>query len=145
MFDRFDDRSRTLMGRSRDAALRLRHDYIAPEHILLALTEGDDGAGGAALGILGVDRSALHDDLAGKMPEGTTHLEPTQLPFTATAKTVLESCVEEAQQLGHRRLGPDHVLLGLLHLESGPVAEVLSRHGVDLQRVRAATAEPGRS
>jgi ATP-dependent Clp protease ATP-binding subunit ClpA len=48
---------------------------------------------------------------------------------------VLNAAAEEARRRGDRRLGTDHLLLGLLH---GPAAEAASALGVDLASARAA-------
>jgi ATP-dependent Clp protease ATP-binding subunit ClpA len=54
---------------------------------------------------------------------------------TDARKTVLPSAAQEARRRGDRRLGTDHLLLGLLHDADSPVAEAL---GVDLETARAA-------
>jgi ATP-dependent Clp protease ATP-binding subunit ClpA len=51
-------------------------------------------------------------------------------------KLVLTSAAEEARRRGDRRLGTDHLLLGLLHGEDSPTAEAL---GVSLADARAAS------
>jgi ATP-dependent Clp protease ATP-binding subunit ClpA len=54
---------------------------------------------------------------------------------TDARKMVLTSAAEEARRRGDRRLGTDHLLLGLLHDAESPVARAL---GVDLASARAA-------
>ncbi len=51
-------------------------------------------------------------------------------------KTVLTSAAEEARRRGDRRLGTDHLLLGLLHDAGSPAARAL---GIDLAAGRAAS------
>jgi ATP-dependent Clp protease ATP-binding subunit ClpA len=50
-------------------------------------------------------------------------------------KIVLTSAAEEARRRGDRRLGTDHLLLGLLHDQDSPVAAAL---GIDLESARTA-------
>jgi ATP-dependent Clp protease ATP-binding subunit ClpA len=50
-------------------------------------------------------------------------------------RLVLAAAAEEARRRGDRRLGTDHLLLGLLHDPAGAAASVL---GVDLASARAA-------
>jgi ATP-dependent Clp protease ATP-binding subunit ClpA len=54
------------------------------------------------------------------------------------AKIVLVSAMEEARRRGDRRIGTDHLLLGLLHDPSSNAGEIL---GIDLESARAAAAE----
>ena len=57
-------------------------------------------------------------------------------PFTPRAKKVLELSLREALQLGHKYIGTEHLLLGLLREGDGVAARVLVSLGVDLTSVR---------
>jgi ATP-dependent Clp protease ATP-binding subunit ClpA len=50
---------------------------------------------------------------------------------------ILDLAREEADRLGHRYLGPEHLLLGILR-DDGNAAEILRAHGVDLDAARVA-------
>jgi Clp amino terminal domain, pathogenicity island component len=56
---------------------------------------------------------------------------------SAFIRRVLELATEEAAGLGHRYVGPEHLLLGLLR-DAVPAARILQAHGVDLEAARAA-------
>jgi ATP-dependent Clp protease ATP-binding subunit ClpA len=58
--------------------------------------------------------------------------------FTDQAHRVLDLAREEAERCGHRYLGPEHVLLGVLAEGPSGAAGVLRGHGVDLAAARAA-------
>jgi ATP-dependent Clp protease ATP-binding subunit ClpA len=58
--------------------------------------------------------------------------------FTEQAHLVLDLAREEAERCGHRYLGPEHVLLGLLTEGHSQFVGVLRAHGVDLAAARAA-------
>jgi ATP-dependent Clp protease ATP-binding subunit ClpA len=60
--------------------------------------------------------------------------------FTEPAHRVLDLAREEAERAGHRYLGPEHVLLGLLADGPSRATGVLRAHGVDLAAARAALA-----
>jgi ATP-dependent Clp protease ATP-binding subunit ClpA len=60
--------------------------------------------------------------------------------FTEQAHRVLDLAREEAERCGHRYLGPEHVLLGLLAEGRSGAAWVLRATGVDLAATRAALA-----
>jgi ATP-dependent Clp protease ATP-binding subunit ClpC len=63
--------------------------------------------------------------------------------FTDPAHRVLDLAREEAEQGGHRYLGPEHVLLGLLAEGRSGAAWALRVRGVDLAAARAALARLG--
>jgi hypothetical protein len=54
------------------------------------------------------------------------------------ARRVLDLARDEAALLGHRYLGPEHLVLGVLRDGGGGAARVLRAHGVDLQEARTA-------
>ena len=58
------------------------------------------------------------------------------IPFTPRAKKVLELSLSEAKLLGHRYVGTEHILLGLLREGEGVAAQVLAALGADLDGVR---------
>jgi ATP-dependent Clp protease ATP-binding subunit ClpA len=60
--------------------------------------------------------------------------------FTEPAHRVLDLAREEAERAGHRYLGPEHVLLGLVAEGHSGAAGVLRAHGVDLAAARVALA-----
>jgi ATP-dependent Clp protease ATP-binding subunit ClpA len=57
--------------------------------------------------------------------------------FTEQAHRVLDLAQEEAERCGHRYLGPEHVLLGVLAEGHSGAARVLRAHGVELAAARA--------
>jgi len=63
------------------------------------------------------------------------------IPFTPRAKEVLELSLREALTLGHRSIGPPHVLLGLLREGQGVACQALVALGVDLRQLRVVADE----
>ena len=61
------------------------------------------------------------------------------VPFTPRAKKVLELSLREAIYHGDRRIGPEHILLGLVREGKGLAAEILVGSGVDLDDLRRRT------
>jgi ATP-dependent Clp protease ATP-binding subunit ClpA len=57
--------------------------------------------------------------------------------FTEQTHLLLDLAREEAERLGHRYLGPEHVLLGVLAEGHSRAAQVLHAHGVELAVARA--------
>ena len=63
------------------------------------------------------------------------------IPFAKGAKKVLELALREAIALGHKEIGTEHVLLGLLRDATGPVEAAFTDAGITLPSARAAFAE----
>jgi len=67
---------------------------------------------------------------------GGCHLGAGHVPFTAGAKKALELALREAIHLGHRSIGTEHLLLGLVRDEGRSAARILAARGADRERVR---------
>jgi ATP-dependent Clp protease ATP-binding subunit ClpA len=61
--------------------------------------------------------------------------------FDRTAKKVLELSLREALRLKHRYIGTEHILLGMLHAETGSAQQILASHGVRLDATRVIVEE----
>lgn len=135
MFERFTDRARRVVVLAQEEARLLNHNYIGTEHILLGLIHEGEGVAAKALESLGISLQAVRDQVeeiigqGGSSPSG-------HIPFTPRAKKVLELSLREALQLGHNYIGTEHILLGLIREGEGVAAQVLTKLGADLSRVR---------
>jgi len=59
-----------------------------------------------------------------------------KLPQTPRAKKVIEYSMEESANLGHKYIGTEHILLGILREYEGVAAQVLMNLGLKLEEVR---------
>jgi ATP-dependent Clp protease ATP-binding subunit ClpC len=136
MFERFTDRARRAVVQAQDEARTLNHDFIGTEHILLGLVGEGQGVAAKALESLGVSMEAVRQRVEDIVPPGQVEVRTGHIPFTPRAKKVLELSLSEAKLLGHRYIGTEHILLGLLREGEGVAAQVLTALGADLDGVR---------
>ena len=135
MFEQFSDRARQAVVQAQQEARRLDHNYIGTEHLLLGLIREGDGVAAKALESLGISLDAVRQQVEEIIGRGQQTLSG-HFPFTPRAKRVLELSLREALQLGHKYIGTEHILLGLIREGEGVAAQVLVRLGCDLNRVR---------
>jgi ATP-dependent Clp protease ATP-binding subunit ClpC len=136
MFERFTDRARRVVVQAQDEARTLNHDFIGTEHLLLGLVGEGKGAAVAALESLGISMEAVRQRVEDIVPPGQVEVRTGHIPFTPRAKKVLELSLSEAKLLGHRYIGTEHILLGLLREGEGVAAQVLTALGADLDGTR---------
>jgi ATP-dependent Clp protease ATP-binding subunit ClpC len=137
MFERFTDRARRVVVLSQEEALRLNHNYIGTEHLLLGLLEEEEGIAAQVLTTLGVSLDGartLVEEIIGRGTEAPVG----SVPFTPRAKKVLELSLREALEREHNYIATEHLLLGLLREGEGVAAQVLVRLGAELGQVRSA-------
>jgi len=134
MFGRFTERAQKVLALSQEEAVRLGHNNIGTEHILLGLVREGDGIAAKALQDLGLEVSKIQEEVEkligiGKQPMQTIH-------YTPRAKKVVELSQDEARKLGHSYVGTEHILLGLIREGEGVAARVLNNLGVSLNKAR---------
>ncbi|MBT8397143.1 MAG: ATP-dependent Clp protease ATP-binding subunit, partial [Gemmatimonadetes bacterium] len=135
----FTDRVRKVLAMAREEAIRLQHDYVGTEHILLGLIREGEGVAAAVLMKLTVDLDAVHEGVEESVRKGKATIALGELPYTSRAKKVLEYAMAEAREMSHSYVGTEHLLLGLLREEKGIAAQVLNSLGVTLEETRAET------
>ncbi|MCZ6824974.1 MAG: ATP-dependent Clp protease ATP-binding subunit [Gemmatimonadetes bacterium] len=135
----FTDRVRKVLELAREEAIRLQHDYVGTEHILLGLIREGEGVAAAVLSNLAADLDELHRLVEENVRRGKSASNIPELPYTSRAKKVLEYAMAEARDLNHSYVGTEHLLLGLLREEKGLAAKVLGELGITLEEARPET------
>jgi hypothetical protein len=136
----FTERVRQTLAFSREEAVRLHHEHVGPEHLLLGLIREGHGVAAAVIENLNVDAAAIRNSVEAIVKTGASDI-PTgpDLPYTSRAKKVLEFSMSEAREMKHSYVGTEHLLLGLLREEKGIGAQVLTSFGITLEKARAET------
>ena len=113
----------------------LNHNYIGTEHILLGLIHEGEGVAAKALESMGISLEDVRKEVEELIGPGS---QPPSghIPFTPRAKKVLELSLREGLQMGHKYIGTEFLLLGLVREGEGVAARVLVKLGADLPRVR---------
>jgi ATP-dependent Clp protease ATP-binding subunit ClpC len=137
-FSKFTEHARRVLHLAEKEELRLNHNYIGTEHILLALLQVPDGVGANVLQSLDVEPDLVRREVEGAIGRGDSG-GPDQVGLTPGGKTVILEAVSEARGLGHHYVGTEHLLLGLIGEGKGIAARVLAGQGVGLERARLRT------
>ena len=135
MFERFTDRARRVIVLAQEEARSFNHNYIGTEHILLGLIQEGECVAAKALESMGSSLEAVRQEVEEIIGRGSQpHVG--HIPFTPRAKKVLELSLREGLQMGHKYIGTEFLLLGLIREGEGVAAQVLVKLGADLPRVR---------
>ncbi|NPC90808.1 ATP-dependent Clp protease ATP-binding subunit [Bacillus sp. WMMC1349] len=134
MFGRFTERAQKVLALAQEEALRLGHNNIGTEHILLGLVREGEGIAAKALQASGLSPEKIQKEVESLIGRGQemTH----NAPYTPRAKKVTELAFDEARKLGHSYVGTEHILLGLIREGEGVAARVLNNLGVSLNKAR---------
>ncbi|HYW31022.1 MAG TPA: Clp protease N-terminal domain-containing protein [Gemmatimonas sp.] len=138
----FSVRCRQALADARVEAIRLGHEHIGPEHVLLALAAMEDSGGARLLVACGADLADVRrrvEIALRSLPRATAsvaHDKPADrfLPYTSRAKRALESAMTRARNARNPALRSEHLLLGLLADAESIAARVLAEIGVTIDR-----------
>ena len=135
MFERYTEKARRVIFFARYEASQFGQPYIETEHILLGLLREDKALTNRFLRTLGAVESVrrqIEKHVAIREKISTS----VDLPLSNESKRVLAHAAEEAERLGHKHIGTEHLLLGLLREENSFAAEILKGRGIELTGVR---------
>jgi ATP-dependent Clp protease ATP-binding subunit ClpC len=136
MFERFTAETRRVIVLAQEEARALNHNSISSEHLLLGLLREDENLASRALVSLSFSLESVRDSVGQRVP-ATEHLSSGHIPFTPRAKRVLELANRESRQLGHDRIRPEHLLLGLLRDDGEGLNAVFADHKVQPHTIRS--------
>ena len=145
MFERYTEKARRVIFFARYEASQFGSPYIDTEHLLLGLLRADKPLVNRFL-----RAQASAESIREQIDAHTTIREKVatsvDLPLSNEGKRVLAYAAEEAERLGQKHIGPEHLLLGLLREDRCSAAQILEGHGVKLAQVRDELArEPHQS
>src|SRR5258706_12284965 len=113
---KFSNRVKEVISLSREEALRLGHDYIGTEHLLLGMIREGEGVAVALLKKLGVPLDDLRGEIE-KISKGTATHEIKNLaniPLTRASEKVLKITYLEAKIFKAQLIGTELILLSIL-------------------------------
>ena len=130
---KFSPKVKEVIPYSREEALRLGHDYIGIEHLLLGLIREGEGLAIKVIQSLDVDvvllRKKVEDAINEEIAKHTYNAG--SLPLTKQAEKVLKVTVLEAKVLKSDVIGTEHLLLSILKNKDNVATQILGQHDVD--------------
>ena len=130
---KFSPEVKEVISNSREEALRLNHDTIGVEHLILGLLRDNDNVAVKILKSLEINPILLRRAIENSMKDkGSKKIhDPKSLPLTKQAEKILKIMVLEAKVLKADSIGTDHLLLSVLKNEDNVVTQILSKYDVD--------------
>ena len=142
---RLTSRGRRVIRTAELEAARLGHDAVGSGHVLLAILESPQTAAARVLRDAGVELAHMRDAVVGALPPGYTR-DDGRRPLSAQGRNVLRSAALEAERMGVRFIGTEHLLLGALANAGRLTSGALAAAGVEFRPLRRrveAAYQPG--
>lgn len=126
----FSSRVNDVIRLSRDEAIRLGHDYIGTEHLLLGIIREGEGLAVKILKNLGTDLYKLKKSIEDTVKPTSGTMTLGNIPLTKQAEKVLKITYLEAKLYKSDIIGTEHLLLSLLRDEENIAAQILAQFAV---------------
>jgi len=135
---KFSNRVKEVISLSREEALRLGHDYIGTEHLLLGIIREGEGVAVGLLKKLGVSleelRAAIEQATRNTANHNVKNL--ANIPLTRQSEKVLKITYLEAKIFKSQLIGTEHLLLSILRDEDNIATQILDKFDVNYDVVK---------
>ena len=140
MDDNFSPRVKDVITYSKEEALRLGHDFIGTEHLMLGLLRDGNGKAISILRNLEIDLDYLRRKIEILSPANPTNApelqQKTNLHLTRQAERALKTTFLEAKLFQSSSINTAHLLLCILRNENDPTTKVLHKLQIDYETVK---------
>ncbi|MHB8484162.1 MAG: Clp protease N-terminal domain-containing protein [Candidatus Acidiferrales bacterium] len=137
MFQRYTQKARRVIFFARYEASQYGSPCIDTEHILLGLLREDVALMREALVSGSVNLAAqVRAEFEKVVKRGKAIPTSVEMPLTTDSENLLKFATEEADRLGHRDVGTEHLLLGILRLQDSLAARLLMAKGANPAAIR---------
>jgi ATP-dependent Clp protease ATP-binding subunit ClpC len=132
----FSSKVRDVIQFSREEALRLGHDYIGTEHLILGIVRLGEGVAVKILKNLNCDLFKLKKTVEDTVRGTGGSVKVGNIPLTKQAEKVLRITYLEAKLYKSDTIGTEHLLLSLLRDDENIAAQILQQFNISYDAVR---------
>jgi ATP-dependent Clp protease ATP-binding subunit ClpC len=130
-FEKFTEQARTALARAQELLVRLQHNALDVEHLLLVLLGQADGLVAQSLTRLKFERGPLLERLQQDLAQRSKAPFNGSLYVTARLKKVLDEALADSERRGDAFVGTEHLFLALMKDPNDPAARLLSEAGLE--------------
>jgi len=136
MFEKYNEKARRALFFARYEASKLGSRVIESEHVLLGILREGEETVMNVLSHFDVKPDEIRREIEGERVFVERVSSTADLPLSEETKKVLAYAAHEAESMVHPAVGSEHLLIGILRVESSLAMRVLAQAGLDLYAVR---------
>lgn len=133
MDSNFSNRVQDVIRLSREEAIRLGHDYIGTEHLLLGIIREGEGIAVKIFRNLGVESSKIKKAIEDSVRQSGGTITVGNIPLTKQAEKVLKITYLEAKLFKSDVIGTEHLLLSILREDDNLAAQILQQFNINYE------------
>ena len=137
MINPFTPRVSDIINYSKEEAIRLRNNYIGPEHLLLGILREGEGKAIEVLFNLQIDLKQLKAEIESKLKDTSDAplMHAEDINFNDVASRILKLCILEARQMKCEAVDSEHILLAIMRQKNNKASQLLEEHEVTYDKV----------
>ncbi|MFE4698417.1 Clp protease N-terminal domain-containing protein [Streptomyces sp. NPDC056738] len=135
-FERFTNLNRHGIVLAQEAARTHKHDFIGTGHLLLGLLGEPRGLAYELLLAKAESEQRVREAIEEALPPVGEKALRGHIAFRPESKEAIEQARHASADLGHDRVGTEHMLLGLIHAEESTAGRVLRTLGFTPEELR---------
>jgi len=136
MDSNFSNRVQDVIRLSREEAIRLGHDYIGTEHLLLGIIREGEGIAIKIFRNLGVEAPKIKKAIEDTVRQSGGSLTVGNIPLTKQAEKVLKITYLEAKLFKSDVIGTEHLLLSILREDDNLAAQILHQFNINYENTK---------
>lgn len=138
MEPKFSNQTREVIRLSKEEALRLGHDMMLPEHLLLGIIRDGEGQAINIMKRLGVDIDALRDDIETSMMRTSLNSirNLNNIEISRQVEQLLRLATLQARHFKSELIGTEHLMLSILSAQELSAKDLLERQGITYDNFR---------
>ena len=136
MFEKYTEKARRVIFFARYEANQFGSPYIETEHLLLGLIREDKNLTARFFPRANATIQDIRKEIEGRTQVRERVSTSVDLPFSEESKRALNGAAEESERFGHKYIGVEHILLGLLQEDKSVAAGILREHGLRAAMIR---------
>jgi ATP-dependent Clp protease ATP-binding subunit ClpC len=137
---KFSNKVKEVIALAREEALRLGHDYIGTEHLMLGIIRDGEGPGIELLHKSGVSldqlRQSIEHSTASTSRSSFDKQSMLNIPLTKQAEKVLRLTYLEAKYFKTNLVGTEHLLMAILRDEDNVATQILEKYQVHYDLIK---------
>lgn len=134
---RYSNHARSAIELARQEASRLNHDHISTGHLLLGIIREGESSALSFLKSMRVDLEKIKRELENSMEAKGHGTMIGALKLTTRASKALQLADEESQKMGHKYIGTEHIIIGIILEQDGVAPKILEKAGIGIDKARA--------
>jgi excisionase family DNA binding protein len=131
-------RAQAVLERAQKQAHKDGFELVGTEHVLFGIISIDECLGAKILENLGIEKSKCHQNYQKLCKPSNTK---GKAKLSDDINKVIQCAYEQATKWGHKYIGAEHLLIGILLAGKGEGFKILSELGVSLEKVREETTK----